>query len=134
MDLPPIRITNNINLFQFLIAFPWYLGVLCAPLYIYVVLFRIKKKSLHGLKLRLVDLSLKGAILASILGLESILAVVPVPFVMSSIFSSILVFKEYRSNRTQPMGIITATIFIVLLYWTWEFFIIGGLWFPYGIF
>lgn len=95
-EMPPLRLDSDSNVFQFLMVAPWYLGVLCSPLYSYVVLFNIKKNTLNGVKLKLVDYSLKGAILSSILGLEAVLAVIPIPFVVLSIIFSILVLREYQ--------------------------------------
>ena len=95
-EMPPLRIESSFNVFQFLMVTPWYLGLLCAPLYSYVLLFDVKKDTLSGFKLKLVDYSLKGAIISSILGLEAVLAIIPTPFVVLSIVFSVSVFIEYR--------------------------------------
>lgn len=95
--ISPIETIERSEFLLFFMLLPWYLGVLCAPLYSYVVLFNIKKNTLKGIKLTLVNASLKGAILASFLGLEAVLIVYPTPFVIASIISSILVFKTYKN-------------------------------------
>ena len=102
MEMPPLKVHENSNIFQFLMVIPWYLGILCSPLYTYVVLFNITKDQLNGIKLKLVDYSLKGAIISSILGLEAVLAIIPIPFVVLSIIVSILVFIEYQQKKKEP--------------------------------
>ena len=96
------------DFFQAALTLPWIMGILCSPLYSYVVIFNVTRNDLIGIKRKLVEMSLKGGILASFLGFEAILAVIPIPFVFLSAFSSIMVFREY--NQT-PDCADTGTIF-----------------------
>ena len=92
----------ELNLSGILIIMPWYLGVLCLPFYSYVVLFDIHKSTVSGIKLKLIQCSLIGGMIASIGGLPAIFAIFPAPFVVVSIVCSILVYRDFnRGNRSQ---------------------------------
>lgn len=117
--LPPIEFRENFHVLH-LIVLPCYLGVLCSPLYSYVVLFDIKRTTLSGIKLKLVDYSLIGAIIASITGLASFPILVPVPFVVLSIFFSVRVFMKYREVEK-----LNVTLLLIFYYGGLLLFILG---------
>ena len=87
-----VSVKNTLNSpLLLIIIFPWCLGLLVLPLYCYVVLYNVKRISLNGLMVRIVDFSLVGAIVASILGLEAVL--IYLSYTFCNCFNSIFIFS-----------------------------------------
>jgi len=100
MDFPPIVIPNNFNWFQIYLAGSYYLGILAAPGFLYVLF--TKQDEIRGKQLKLwLRLSVYVAFFASIGGLVSIFAVLPAPFAVGSVVFSFLVLKRFEANRAK---------------------------------
>ena len=104
LQLPPFLPAGleNPNAFQFLMAFPFYVGLVSAPGYIYAWLGHYDPQTL-GRKTRLwVHASLVGAAVASLVGgLLSIFTVIVAPFALGSLVASIkLVIQFQRGGKT----------------------------------
>lgn len=98
-ELPPIMITANLNIFQVFLVIPWYLGIMCAPGYVYVVFADKNINQLISPYNSLIKMNLVLAVISSIGGLMAILAIQPAPYVLSSLFCSIYVMKKYMKNK-----------------------------------
>ncbi len=101
-ELPPLNIPSNLNWFQVLIASPFYLGILAAPGYIYAWSGNYDTRDMTQRKGTWVKWSLWSALVASIGGLTTIMAVVPFPAVLGSgIFSILLLRRFYKTNKVR---------------------------------
>jgi len=99
-DYPPFVISNNLNWFQIYLAGSYYLGILAAPGFLYVLF--TKQDEIRGKQLRLwARLSVYVAFFASIGGLVSILAVLPAPFAVGSVVCTFLILKRFEANPAE---------------------------------
>lgn len=94
-EFPPIRITENFNFWQVLIVMPVYLGIASAPGYVYAWSGHYDRKRLTGALRFWIDMSLAGAVLASIGGLTTILTVIVFPFDCASLAGALLISCRY---------------------------------------
>ena len=99
-ELPPFHIADNVNIFQVLIVLPFYFGLLACPGYVYACVGTVDQEQLTHRGRLFVGISLWLALLCSMAGLISILAVTPFPGVVGSIVScNILLYKFHRSRK-----------------------------------
>jgi len=97
-DFPPMKIPSNFNWLQILIVSPFYVGILAAPGYIYAWLGHYDTSGMRQRKRTWIKWSLWSALFASIGGLTTVMAIVPLPSVMGSIASSILLLEKYYKS------------------------------------
>lgn len=101
--LPPLQFSPNFNAFQVIIVVPFYLGLAAAPGWLYAWAGHCDRSILSvGLR-RWVGGSLWAALLASVGGLTTVLAVVPFPAVLGSLVASLLMLRRYyKPPHAQP--------------------------------
>jgi hypothetical protein len=100
-DLPPIRLEGAGNMLDFVWAAPYWLGVLCAPGYIYAWSGRYSDKQ-HPVVRLWVQGSLVGAVLASTVGLAfSALSLVAIPTGLASVVCAALQLRKYVTAAGQ---------------------------------
>lgn len=99
-ELPPMR--TGTNTWQWIVAVPWWLGVACAPGYIYVWSERWRSRSLKRRTLIWVHASLLGATLSSFAG--AILGLLTAIFWVFPAISGVLAIQVWlrfiRSRRS----------------------------------
>jgi len=98
LDMPPFVIAQNVNFFQWILVLPYYLGVVAAPGYLFAVLVDPEGSSMTKARQFWVRASLCAAIIASIGGLSTALAILPLPFVLGCIGFSVVVRRDFNSS------------------------------------
>ena len=95
LELPPLMFIENFNLFQVVIALPFWIGAAAAPGYLYAWSGAYEPSAAAGTTRAWVGVSLAAALLASFGGLITILVLIPVPFVLGSIIASVLMLRRF---------------------------------------
>lgn len=107
-ELPPLLTTKNFNLFQVLIALPFWVGLAAAPGYLYAWSGEYVPNAARRSVRLWVGASLLAALVASLGGFISVLAVMPLPFDVGSIICSALMVRRFvvsRSDAAQAYAI-----------------------------
>jgi hypothetical protein len=107
-ELPPLLITKNFNLYEVLIALPFWVGLVAAPGYLYAWSGQYVANAARRSVRLWVGASLLAALVASLGGFVSVLAVMPMPFDVGSIVCSALMvwrFVVSRSDAAQVYAI-----------------------------
>lgn len=97
-EMPPIMIPLNFNATQVLLVIPFYLALISGPGYLYALFSRreaITPRWMFGWK----KWSLNMAIVASVGGLTSVMAVIPFPFVLGSLLFSIILRRDMGRKK-----------------------------------
>ena len=94
-ELPPLRITENFNVFQVLIALPFWVGLAAAPGYLYAWSGQYDRDRASWSVRLWVGASLIAAFAATVGGLISALAVIPLPFDIASIVCAGLMIRRF---------------------------------------
>jgi len=102
LELPPLMFTENFNAFQVLIALPFWIGAAAAPGYLYAWSGAYEPSGASRTTRAWVAASLAAALLASLGGLITILAVIPFPFVIASVLASFLMLRRFARGSRAP--------------------------------
>lgn len=102
-DMPPLRVPQNLNTIQILVVLPFYVGLAAAPGWVYVWSGHYDRRRLTLGKRIWAAASLWAALIASIGGFTTILAIVPFPAVVASALACALLLKRfYRAAGCEP--------------------------------
>ena len=96
--LPPLKSSSNFNALQIIIVLPFYLGLAAAPGWLYAWAGHYDRSGLSSGQRWWVGGSLWAALLASVGGLTTILAVVPFPAVVGSLVVSLFMLRRYYTS------------------------------------
>ena len=100
-ELPPLVIAENFNVFQVLIALPFWVGLGAAPGYLYAWSGQYDRDRASRSVRLWVGASLIAAFAATLGGLISALAVIPLPFDVASIVCSGLMIRRFLLPRRE---------------------------------
>jgi len=98
-EMPPIKFTSNFSFYQILMVLPFYLGAIAGPGYLYALTSLKGKQALSRSTNIWIKWSIDIALLASLGGLTTIMALIPFPFVLGSVVFCNLLRNDFRNFR-----------------------------------